>query len=60
MIIAQKKNNNQVYTGFSNPGKCFYRGKKSVLGYNVCEKYERRDDIFSAEKLNLNKEEEKR
>ena len=51
MIIGEKKKNGKIYTGFSNPGKCFERGEKSVSIYHYCEKYEKRDDIFSAKKI---------
>jgi len=56
-IIAQKKNN-KISTGFSSNGKCYNRGIKNVNLCHLCERYKKRDDIFSAEKLNLNKEEE--
>ena len=48
MIIAQKKKNNKIYTGFSSPGKCYERKEKSVSVYHFCKKYKMRDDIFSA------------
>ncbi len=53
-IIAQKKNN-KISTGFSSNGLCYNRRIiKNVKLYYLCKRYKKRDDIFSAEKLNLN------
>ncbi len=54
MVIGEKKKNGKIYTGISLPGKCYEKGEKSVELYHICEKYDRRDDIFSAEKLHVN------
>ena len=59
MVITQKMDNDQIYTGFSRCGRCFYRGKRSVKEYNICERYLKRDDIFSAEKIKVNRNKEK-
>ncbi len=57
-IIAQKKNN-KISTGFCSNGLCYNRKVKSIKIYYSCNKYKKRDDIFSAEKLKLNKEEKR-
>jgi hypothetical protein len=54
VVIAQKVKDT-IHTGISSHGKCYQKKyPQSCRPNDVCEKHIWRDDIFSADQINLN------